>query len=153
MKRRGLFNLYQYPHQFVWTAVIALTLFNVYYGAMLKLPGVMDYACVPGAALTGQNLFFSIVLSLGTGVMAVALFELAKRRGFNARLAADGSTAGLGVLIGFLTVFCAACTIPVISVFGVAIGLSVFTTYNLILKTLALSLMGFAFWMLHQQLK
>ncbi len=63
-----------------------------------------------------------------------------------------GSVMGFGFLLGFFTVFCTLCTIPVISVFGFAVGLGFLTTYNLAFKILSLVLMFMALTLLDKQL-
>lgn len=123
--------------------------FDLSYYFMRTLPGHKDLACVIGAGLTFWNTMFSIALSLMAGVMVAGIFALYKKR--QSKLAVS-SLSGFGVLIGTMTIFCTACTLPVISLFGLSIGLTFFTTYNLTFKILSLAVMMAGLYLLNRQL-
>lgn len=136
-----------------WFALTAL-IFDVYFIIMKRLPGIGSVpACTIGGSLTLENIVFSLVLSGLTAFNILGLIKLYKVRLKGASQAATGSLAGLGFLLGFFTVFCALCTIPVISVFGLAIGLGFFTTYNLYFKIVSLLLMAGSLYLLNKQLE
>lgn len=123
--------------------------FDLSYYFMSTLPGHKDLACVIGAGLTFWNMMFSIALSLMAGVMVAGIFALYKKH--KSRLAVS-SLSGFGVLIGTMTIFCTACTLPVISLFGLSIGLTFFTTYNLTFKILSLAVMATGLYLLNGQM-
>lgn len=152
MKSIALVRAYRYTHHYIYTGALAVGLFSAYYAVMARLPSTDGYACIVGAGLNAGNLFFSAVLSLMTAVMAFGLFRLYQKRKPRRRDLAAGSTLWLGFLLGFFTVFCAVCTLPVISVFGLAVGLGFFTTFNVLFKAVSLSMMAFSLWLINRQL-
>ena len=129
---------------------VSLVLFNINYYMMANLPGFENNMCVIGAGLTPLNVIFSIILSVMTGVFVAALVELFKQR--RAKLA-NASVSGIGLLIGTFTIFCTWCTIPVISLFGISLSLSVFVDYNLGIKIISIILMSTGLYLLSKQLK
>lgn len=136
-----------------WIALTAL-IFDVYFIIMKRLPGVGSIpACTIGGSLTVENIFFSLILSGLTAFNILGLIKLYKVRSKAVSKKGTSSLAGLGFIIGFFTVFCALCTIPVISVFGLAIGLGFFTTYNLYFKIVSLLLMAGSLYLLNKQLE
>lgn len=150
----GLLKIHSRSYQYLYTVALAATMFDAYYLIMKRLPsyGKVE-ACIVGGAITPENLIFSGVLSLMTAVMLAGLMRLYLVRQSVKKSAATGSMMSLGFIVGFFTVFCALCTIPVISVFGLAIGLGFFTTYNLFFKILSIVLMSFSLYLLNKQLK
>lgn len=136
-----------------WIALTAL-IFDMYFIIMKRLPGVGSIpACTIGGSLTVENVIFSLVLSGLTAFNILGLIKLYKVRSKAVSKKGTSSLAGLGFIIGFFTVFCALCTIPVISVFGLAIGLGFFTTYNLYFKIVSLLLMAGSLYLLNKQLE
>ncbi len=121
---------------------------------MKNLPGIGSVpACIIGGSLNFGNILFSLVLSIFTAINIRAFFKLYKLRSKSIALKASGPLAGFGFIIGFFTVFCALCTIPVISIFGLAIGLGFFTTYNIYFKVISLILMILSLYLLDKQLR
>ena len=127
----------------------ALLFFDLNYYLMANLIGTRNLMCVIGAGLTVENFAFSIAISSLVGLMASGFIELRKK---HKNTLAVSSTSGLGALLGIFTLFCPICTIPVLSVFGASVGLSFFTTYNLVFKIIALFLMLIAVYMLDGRL-
>jgi len=124
--------------------------FALNYYVMKNLPGTRDLACVIGAALTPFNITFAVVISILTGLIAAGMIDLFKQR---KAAITSGSGSVLGILVGFFTIFCAACTIPFISIFGVSISLLFFSTYDLPLKILSLLLILLSIYLLNKQLR
>lgn len=128
---------------------VSVLLFDAYYYMMVTFPGTIDRMCVIGANFNPTNVAFSIVLALMTGIMVSAIVELARRR----RAQVLGSSAsGVGFVVGTFTVFCTFCTIPVISLFGLSVSLSFFTTYEIWFKGASLILMIAGLYLLNKQL-
>lgn len=151
MKKTGIFT---HPSQYLYTLALAALLFDAYYLVMKELPSVSGTkACVIGGALTTENLIFSGLISVLTAIILIGLFRLYRLKASLRQRAATGSFLSIGFIVGFFTVFCTLCTIPVISFFGLSIGLSFFTTYNLLFKLLSIFLMLLALFLLNGQLK
>lgn len=148
---KGLQKIHSEPLQWLYTFTLGAVIFYGYYLVMKLLPGVGSApACIVGGSFSTQNLIFSGILSFLTALTIAGLLRLYfLRRSFKLK---TGSVLSVGFLLGFFTVFCTLCTIPVISVFGLAVGLGFFTTYNLLFKVLSLILMLSALFMLNKQL-
>jgi len=149
-ERHGLSQIGNNPLWVFWTTVLASVFFVPYLWAMMSLPGLNERACLIGASLTPGNVLFSGIMSVFTALMFFGLWLLHKRRAFRFRMAAGGTVGGI---MGFFTVFCTLCTLPVISLFGLSVSLGFFTTYNVMLKTISVSLMVFIVWLLDVKLK
>lgn len=124
--------------------------FDLNYYFMSQLPGTRDNMCVVGAYLTALNVIFGIVLSILAGLMVISMIELfnVKRRG----LAATSTLSAIGLFLGTFTMFCTLCTIPVITLFGLSLSLSFFTTYNLIFKAVSLLLILLGLYLINREL-
>lgn len=144
--------LYKKPQSWFITIGIGAPIFYGLYLTMSRLVGYENETCTIGAGLNLENILFSILISIFTGMMALGFWELFKRNSFNRSNLITGSSLSVGGIIGALTVFCTLCTIPVISVFGVAISLSFFTTYNTLFKLLSLLFFVIGLGMLDKQL-
>ena len=154
---KGLRSIFEKSYHYLYVFAGAALMFDVYYLVMARLPGVENNSCTVGAGLTPGNILFSGVLSVLAAVMIFAIvrmiqMRLLSRRSLGGNLA-TGSSLGLGFVVGFFTVFCALCTIPVISLFGFSVGLGFFTTYNVFFKALSLALMGLALWQVNKRLQ
>lgn len=125
--------------------------FSMNYYFMSQLPGEINFTCVPKGYLTTGNIVFAAALAVLTGVMIAGLMELYQYK--KRSLGSMAGVTGVGVLIGTMTVFCTACTIPVISLFGFSVGLGFFTTYNLAFKILSLLVMCVGLYFLEKQLR
>lgn len=128
---------------------VSFLMFDLNYYFMSTFPGARDFMCVIGGNLTPLNIIFAIFLSLMTGILIAGIVELFRLR--SKKLAAS-SVTGLGLFLGILTMFCAACTIPVITIAGFSIGISFLTTYNLIIQISSMILMLLALYLVNQQL-
>ncbi len=138
------------PTLFLIFAVITGLVFYLNYYAMAKLPGTDGYACIIGANLTPLNILFSAVISIMSGMLVAGLIAIKKNGTVRAEA---GGAAGFGVLIGTLTSFCTICTIPVISLFGVSLGLAFLTEFAVYVKVVSLILMSLAVYLVNAQLK
>ncbi len=127
----------------------SLIFFDINYYAMANLPGSRDLACVMGAGLHFWNIIFSIAISLMLGFLVSGMIDLYRQKSSKV---VTGSISGIGLIFGTLTVFCTACTIPVISIFGAAISLSFFTDYEIWFKIASLILMSYGLYRLNKQL-
>ena len=126
---------------------VSVLVFDVQYYLMANLPGSANLQCIPGGNLTMINVIFSIALSILAGVMIVSLIELAGRRSMKRE-----GASWLGLMLGMLTAFCTACTIPVISLFGLSFSLVFFTEYELYFKLASVGLMLWGLYLLNRQL-
>lgn len=124
-------------------------LFDIHYYLMKNLPGERDLMCVMGGNFTPENITFSILMSLLFGLMVAGIVALFQER---SKKLAIGSLSGFGLLLGSFTVFCTACTLPFISLFGLSIGLGFFTDYNLIFKIASIVLMLVSLYLVNRQL-
>ncbi|MDA1060210.1 MAG: hypothetical protein O3B47_00250 [bacterium] len=137
------------PTQLLVMVGSAFLFFDINFWMMKNLPGSRDQMCIVGGNYTTGNLIYSVLLSLMAGTMIAGVFTLFQRR--QSKLAAS-TTTGAGLLVGGLTVFCTACTLPVISLFGISIGLTIFTTYGLPFKIVSLLIMAAGLWIVNRQL-
>jgi len=144
-------NLKEFLYFSIFLSTSMITFAFSYY-LMATLPGERDFSCVVGAGLNTFNVLFSLILSLATGLLLAAIFSLYQKRIAEKELGAT-SFSGLAVVIGLFPVFCTACTFPVLSLFGLSIGLGFFTDYNLAFKAVSLILMGMSLYMTEKQLK
>lgn len=128
----------------------AFLLFDLQYIMMSQLPGYENEMCVMGAGLKPSNILFAIVMSLMGGLFAVGFYETLKQRNTSFKAL---SFSGVGALLGSMTVFCAACTLPVLSLFGLAFGFSLFTTYDIWFKVISLVLISYGLYQIDKQIK
>ncbi len=152
MGLRVLNNLKNPANLIVSVGIFAI-FFSVNYYFMSRLPGEVNFTCVPRGALTPTNLIFGVIISVLTAVMIVGLVTLYKEKTKSLRRHSVAGITGIGVVIGTFTVFCTACTIPVVSLFGFSVGLSFFTDYNLTFKVISLTLMVIGIYFLERQLR
>lgn len=147
----SLFTLLKNPINCIVMLGVAFVLFDIQYYIMANLPGYKDLTCIIGAGLTPENIVFAIIVSLMAALFLIGFFQLFKiKRNTSLQLF---SISGIGAFLGALTIFCLPCTISVLSVFGIAIGLSFFTTYNLVIKIISLALLFVGLYLLNKQLK
>jgi len=128
---------------------VAFLVFDISYYFMAFTLGTRDNTCLLGAGLTPLNIIFSVIISLLSGLLVTGLMGIWKRK--SGRLL-SGSSGGIGLLFGGMTVFCTFCTIPVITLLGFSVSLSFFTTYALAFKIIAIILMLIAAHRLNRQL-
>ncbi|MFT7184025.1 MAG: hypothetical protein ACI9QC_000351 [Oceanicoccus sp.] len=148
--KQGLSQLGNRPIWIFWTMLVAVLFFGPYLWALITLPGLGERACLVGASLTPENIIFSALISITTALTLFGVCLMHKQRAFRFRMAAGGAIGGI---LGFFSVFCTLCVVPIISVFGFSIGLGFFTTYNVMIKAVSLSLMFFVLWMINDKLK
>ncbi len=123
---------------------------NIY--TIKNLPGAGDLYCSIGDAYTPTNVLFSAIISLSAGVMAAGIYQLFQIRKTVAVLKSSSTTV-LGLVTGFFTAFCTACTLPFITVFGASISLTFISEYEIEFKLLSLVLMFLGLYLLNNQLK
>lgn len=147
---QSLIELLKNPTLLILMVGFAFLLFDLQYLMMSRLPGYENEMCVMGAGLNPGNIAFALFMSLCGGLFAVGFYETSRRK--NASFKALSLT-GIGAFFGSMTVFCAACTIPVLSLFGFAFGLSFFTTYDFGFKIVSIILMVIGLYQLDKQIK
>jgi len=130
----------------------AFLVFDVSYYALAHLPGTRNLACVEGGYLTAGNVLFSVVFAILLGIFAAGFVRLFRIR-TETKKATLMSLSGVGLLVGMLTTFCTVCTIPVISFFGLSVGLGAFTTFNVYFKVFSLASILYALYLLHKQIQ
>lgn len=124
-----------------------LILFNISYYVMANLPGFRNNMCVIGAGLTPLNIAYSIIISVMAGILVANIPSFIKIRAIR-----NTSSGFTGLLLGGFTIFCPLCTLPAISLFGISIGLSFFTTYDIWIKIISLFLMTWSFYIVNKKL-
>lgn len=144
-------NLKQVKYSLVFVGVAAIV-FDISYYLMSTLPGSRDLMCVMGANLTPLNIGFSLIMSALIGLLVAGFIAL-----FSMKLAEKKATltsvSGLGMLAGMMSVFCTACTLPVLSLFGLSVSLEFITHYDVPAKVLSVLLLSGSLYMLNKQLK
>lgn len=128
---------------------VSFLFFDLQYLVMTRLPGALDNMCVMGVHRNPDNIAFAILLSLLFGWFVIGFSELIKKRIFAVQAF---SFSSISAILGTLTVFCPACSFSALSIFGISIGFSVFTDYNLEFKIISLLLMSLSLILLHRQL-
>lgn len=137
---------------------VAFVAFDLSYYLMASLPGNRDEMCIMGANLTPLNIWFSVMLSLMVGVLFAGFWSLIDKKihlqkQSGGKKIAVGSLSGIGAFLGVMTMFCTACTLPVISLFGLSVGLEVFTDNNYIFKIASLVMVLVSIILLNRQLE
>jgi len=127
-----------------------LLFFDLNYYLMANLPGTRDRMCILGANMNVANITYAVLMSLMVGVMVAGVVTLFRQHKANM---ATSTTGGAAVLIGTFTVFCTACTLQTISIFGLSIGLTFFTTYNILFKVISVGMMLVGMFFLNRQLE
>ena len=137
------------PSRLIMAIAVAIIFFDINYLMMSKLPGGKDLMCVIGGNLTPFNIFFAIVLSLFAGLIVAGIIELFKQKKSKLK---STSLSGFGLVLGSATIFCVPCTFAVFTIFGVAISLNFFMTYDLYIKIASLLFMIYGTYLLNKQL-
>lgn len=136
---------------------VAFVAFDLSYVLMASLPGTRNQMCVMGANITPINIGFSLIFSFLIGILFVGFWNLIDHKisagVYRKKKIAMGSLSGIGAIFGVMTMFCTVCTIPVISLFGLSVGLEVFTDNNYIFKVLSLGMVLWAIYLLNRQLE
>lgn len=148
-----IITLYKNRQAWIITMATALPIFILFYIIMSRLPGNDNESCSIGASLTWGNIGFSAIISLLVGIMMVGFNQLKQKSKSPQKNILTGSSLGIGGILASLTIFCTLCTIPVLSIFGVAISLSFLTTYNTLFKLLSLLFFSAGLWMLDEKLR
>jgi len=146
----SLFSLLKNPTYLFIALGFSFFIFDMQYFMMASLPGYENEMCVMGAGLKASNVFFALVISLLGGLLASGFIYILQKRKASLQIV---SFSGIGIILASMTVFCAACTLPVISLFGLAIGLQAFTSYNIWFKIISLLLMGYALYDIDKQVR
>jgi hypothetical protein len=146
----NLLSLLKNPTYLFIALGFSFLLFDLQYLMMARLPGYENEMCVMGAGLNPSNILFGIIISLMGGLLASGFIYMLQKRSISLPTA---SLSGIGLIVASMTVFCMACTLPVISLFGLAIGLHVFTDYNFWFKIVSIVLMGYALYDVNKQVR
>lgn len=144
-------TLYNWKHAFIAIAC-SLGFFAFYYHVMATLPGHADDQCALGVNLTASNISFSALLSILMGIFIAGMIVHFQQKAAEKKIILS-SLSGIGVVVGSMTVFCTICTIPVVSVFGLSFGLSIFTDFDITFKIVSLVLVLLGLYMLNKQLR
>lgn len=130
--------------------IFSSALFSLSYYIMATFVGSTGNMCKIGAALTSSNIIFSLILSLGAGITLAGIIKL----GFSGQNSIkSASVLGFSTFTGIFTIFCTLCTLPIISIAGLSIGLGFFTEYNNFFKLLSLILLFIGFYLIEKNLK
>ncbi len=143
MKKKKKFHVFatlKNPVYLFYFIGAVFLVFDVQYFLMATLPGTRDFMCVDGANLTPLNVVFSLALSVLVGLMVSALLAMFQKT-IKQKKASLASMTGVGMGLGALTLFCPICALPVISVFGISLGLDFVNDYNVWLKLLSIALL------------
>ena len=132
------------------TVLIAGTLFSFEYYLMATLPGAKDNQCIVGGFLTPLNVTFGLSSSLLMGLMVSGIVSMISKNRGGAAVAT--SLGGFSTVVGILTTFCTLCTLPVLTFFGLSLGLEIFTTHNLAFKLISVTLLLIGLFLLNNQL-
>lgn len=139
--------------KYLLTAIgVAVLMFDVSYYLMSVLPGSRNNMCVMGANLTPLNIGFSLLLSVMIGVLIAGLITLFAQK-YTKNKAALSSLSGVAFVVGTMSVICTACTLPVISLFGLTLWLDFFTHHETLFKVVSLGMMAGSLYLLNRQLK
>lgn len=147
---KALYRLLTQPTYALTTIGSSVLFFDVYFLLMRNLPGSANHQCIPGGNLTAGNLVFAAFISICSGVIIAALIFL-----FNERRRAMGTalfSSGTGLIVGSLSVFCTACTLPIIGFFGASTFFIFIAEHSDILKAISVVLMAFAVYRVAQLL-
>ncbi len=139
------------PRYLMLMAGTALVVFDLNYYLMSTLPGSRDQMCVMGINLTPENIIFSAVISLLSGMLLMGLIALFAKKAAQ-RKAATAGLSGVGLGVGLLTFFCPICAIPLFSISGLSVFFQMFNDYNLIFKIFSLVFLAGAIFLLNGQL-
>lgn len=150
-KKIHLLKMFTDPVYLMVMIGTAFVFFDLQYFLMATLPGTRDFMCVDGANLTPINVVFSLLLSLLVGLMVSSLIALVIKKAARRKVAMTTFT-GVGMGIGALTLFCPICALPVISIFGLSLGLEFVNDFNFWLKLLSIAMMVVSLYMVNKRL-
>lgn len=147
----GILNLFKKPQYiFIWLGLSVLA-FDGFFILMKELPGEANNMCVPGANLTPFNIAFAVVFSLLVMLLLVGTIYFMRHSTRKSALLI--STSFLGAFLGFFTLFCSFCVLPLAGIVGVSLVLSFFTANSFIFKVISLVLLGYGLWLLDRKLR
>lgn len=147
--------LKEYKNPSMWLVGFAtgLLVFDVQYFTMANFPGTRNEMCVMGANLTPLNIVFALLLSTMIALLIIGFIQLFKKKLEQKKVLASSVSTTFGLLIGVFSSFCTLCTLPVLSLSGLSVGLEFFTEYQAVFKIISLLLLGAALLQLNKQLK
>lgn len=144
----------------------SVLIFDVCLYLMATLPGSVDNTCMVGGNLTLMNVIFSILLSLGVGLLVImVIYAFARQVGFGS---GTGVLGAIGSVVGFLTLFCGVCSFSLISSLVVTLSLGAVTLapnafwdmflegvtqFDWIVKTAGLLMIGVTVWQLDRRMQ
>lgn len=120
---------------------------------IVLMPGSNGYACIPGANITAPNITFAIIISFMASLLIVGIIDSILNPtacSLGVKTEIFGIT-GLGSIIGFFTVFCTFCSLPILSIFGLSFSLVFFTTYNLVFKIISIVMLLVGLWQIERK--
>ncbi len=146
----GILRILRQPaYVFSWLGLSVLA-FDVFFILMKELPGERDFMCVPGANLTSFNITFAALFSLLVMLLFVGVIYFIRTRRTNK--ATLVSTSVVGSILGFFTLFCSFCVLPLAGVIGISSVLSFFSTNNELFKILSLGILIYGLWLLNKKM-
>ncbi len=144
-------NLKELKYLFAFLG-FAMVAFDVSYYLMSVLPGTRDSMCMMGANLTPSNIVFSGLLSLLVGLLFAGFIKLFAQK-LAKQKAVMSSLTGMGFVAGTMSVICPACTLPVISLFGITVWTDFISDHDVLLKAVSFAMMAVSLYLLNSQLK
>lgn len=147
----GILRILKQPsYVFLWLGLSVLA-FDGFFILMKELPGEANNMCLPGANLTTFNIIFAIVFSLLVMLLLVGTVYFI-RTGSQKKSSLFLGTSFLGAFLGFFTLFCSFCVLPLAGILGFSLVLSFFTANSIIFKVLSLILLLYGLWLLNKKL-
>lgn len=144
-----IFKTFKNPvNIFIFIAIFTI-IFDLNYILTKNLPGHINNMCVNNGVITPGIMAYILILSFLTSLLLLAIIETIKHKTLKTK-----SMAGItGSAIGTLVVFCPACTIPTITIFGFAISTQFFLDYELAIRIISITLILIGLWIVNSQLK
>lgn len=132
---------------------IVVLFFDIQYFVMSNFPGTRNEMCVMGANLTPSNITFAGILSIMIALLVTGFLQLFQQKLNQRKLMATSMSSTVGLFLGVISSFCTICTLPILSLSSLSIGLEFFSEYQAYLKVASIVLLGWALMLLNRQLK
>lgn len=149
----------------VW-AGLSFLIFDMCVYLMVTLTGSRDNMCMVGANLTVDNIVFSLLLSLGFGLLiTMLLYSLVRHVAIGAGTSLLGT---IGSIVGFFTLFCGVCSFSLLSSLVATFSLGAISLlpsesmdallesiadYGIYIKLACLVMIGVTVWLLDEKIE